>query len=65
MAEICEVEGCETWVGRPRQRICIDCKRIFKKVRLIACQYPDCKTLIPEGRNRHYCMEYTALRRPA
>ena len=61
MADICQVEGCGEWLGRPNQKICADCKRKLKKAPLIKCKYPGCETLFPQGRNRSLCKQHTAL----
>lgn len=63
MADICCIDNCGTWIGRPKQTICIDCKRKFKKVLMVRCQWEDCKMQIPEGTNRRYCGKHVAVKK--
>jgi len=63
MADICRIEGCGAWLGRPRQTVCVDCKRKLKKVPLIKCRHEGCTTYFPKGGNRELCLAHTALPR--
>jgi hypothetical protein len=61
MSDVCQVEGCDTWIGRPRQIMCDDCKRKLKRIRPVRCAFQDCLVMIPSIKNRRYCVKHTAL----
>ena len=61
MSDICQIEGCGTWIGRPRQKVCDECKRKLKRVPLVKCEWSDCTTQFPKGGNRKFCVDHTAM----